>query len=97
MVKYENEKLTIKINNKLTENIIDNVKKEIESVKIDNKKISEMELDFKDISEIDFFGYQFIYLLINIFSGKYSIEKNKINIIKSNIIENFENRMGLSL
>ena len=97
MVKYENEKLTIKINNKLTENIIDNVKKEIESVKIENKKISEMELDFKDISEIDFFGYQFIYLLINIFSGKYSIEKNKINIIKSNIIENFENRMGLSL
>ena len=97
MVKYENEKLTIKINNKLTENIIDNVKKEIDSVKIENKKVSEMELDFKDISEIDFFGYQFIYLLINIFSGKYSIEKNKINIIKSNIIENFENRMGLSL
>lgn len=96
MIELKNGKLNLILPRKLIESAVLDFNKSVIASKILSKKISDITIDFSTVSEIDFFGFQHLYFLINVLIKNNEISKGNILYKdKSQRVTDFENKLGV--
>jgi len=97
MFKISDNILKIEIKTPLTESSIPETEKTFIDIENTKKEYSSIEVDLSKVKEIDFFGYQHLFISLNKILNKRNISENNLFLQKrSDAFSKFESKYGLS-
>ncbi|HPO50100.1 MAG TPA: hypothetical protein PLO89_07215 [Spirochaetota bacterium] len=97
MFEQRDGKILITFEDKIVEKNLKEVYESLKEFKIKNREFSEVVIDLKKVKEIDFFGFQILFLFYKSILGETRNDSGKISIKKSEVFLNFEEKMGLKI
>ncbi len=97
MFEQRDGKILITFEDKIVEKNLKEVYESLKEFKIKNREFSEVVIDLKKVKEVDFFGFQILFLFYKSILGETRNDSGKISIKKSEVFLNFEEKMGLKI
>lgn len=97
MFEQRDGKIIVTFEDKIVEKNLKEVYDELKEFKTKKREFSEIVIDLKKVKEIDFFGFQILFLFYKSILGETRNDSGKISVKKSEVFLNFEEKMGLKI